>query len=97
MLIRRHKVAWAEKSAFAASNIETEEKAVLAEPTNPEKSEPENGTPKTAGEPEPYTRTSVSRMNVADLKALATELGLTVTEESTGRELKAEILEKLGL
>lgn len=97
MLIRRHKVAWAEKSACAAFNIEAKEKAVPAEPIEPERAEPEKGAPETVSEPEPYTRTSVSRMNVADLKSLAIELGLAITEESTGKELKAEILKKLEL
>ena len=36
-------------------------------------------------------------MSVADLKELAKSLGLEVTEESTGKALKEQILEKLGL
>lgn len=36
-------------------------------------------------------------MNTADLKELGKSLGLEVTEESTGKVLKEQILEKLGL
>lgn len=44
-----------------------------------------------------YTRSDISRMSTADLKALAPTLGIDVTEESTGAKLKEEIIAKLGL
>lgn len=44
-----------------------------------------------------YTKTDISRMNLDNLKSLAAELGIEVTEESTGSKLKAAIIEKLGL
>lgn len=44
-----------------------------------------------------YSRSEISRMSTADLKALAPTLGIEVTEESTGAKLKEEIIEKLGL
>ena len=36
-------------------------------------------------------------MSTADLKEVAKSLGLEVTEESTGKALKEEIIAKLGL
>lgn len=44
-----------------------------------------------------YTKSDISRMSTADLKALAPTLGIEVTEESTGAKLKEEIIAKLGL
>ena len=44
-----------------------------------------------------YSRSEISRMSTADLKALAPTLGIEVTEESTGAKLKEEIIAKLGL
>lgn len=44
-----------------------------------------------------YKKTDIQRMNVENLKALATELGIEVTDESTGAKLKEEIIAKLGL
>lgn len=44
-----------------------------------------------------YTKTDISRMNLDNLKSLAAELGIEVTEESTGSKLKPAIIEKLGL
>ena len=44
-----------------------------------------------------YTKSEISRMSTADLKALAPTLGIEVTEESTGAKLKEEIIAKLGL
>lgn len=44
-----------------------------------------------------YSRSEITRMSTADLKELAKSLGLEVTEESTGKALKEQILEKLGL
>ena len=44
-----------------------------------------------------YSKSDISRMSTADLKALAPTLGIDVTEESTGAKLKEEIIEKLGL
>ena len=57
----------------------------------------------TIAEPKPdenacqYQRSEIARMNTADLKELGKSLGLEVTEESTGKVLKEQILEKLGL
>ena len=44
-----------------------------------------------------YSKSDISRMSTADLKALAPTLGIEVTEESTGAKLKEEIIAKLGL
>ena len=44
-----------------------------------------------------YKKSDIQRMNVENLKALATELGIEVTDESTGAKLKEEIIAKLGL
>ena len=44
-----------------------------------------------------YSKSDISRMSTADLKALAPILGIEVTEESTGAKLKEEIIEKLEL
>lgn len=44
-----------------------------------------------------YSRSEIARMSTADLKEVASSLGLEVTEESTGKVLKEQILEKLGL
>lgn len=44
-----------------------------------------------------YSRSEITRMSAADLKKLAETLGIEVTEESTGKALKEQILEKLGL
>ena len=44
-----------------------------------------------------HSRSEISRMSTADLKETATSIGIEVTEESTGKALKEEILAKLGL
>lgn len=44
-----------------------------------------------------YSRSEITRMSAADLKKLAKNLGIEVTEKSTGKALKEQILEKLGL
>ncbi len=44
-----------------------------------------------------YSRSEITRMNTANLKELAKSLGMEVTEKSTGKVLKEQILEKLGL
>ena len=44
-----------------------------------------------------YQRSEITRMNTADLKELGKSLGLEVTGESTGKMLKEQIIEKLGL
>lgn len=44
-----------------------------------------------------YSKSDISRMSTADLKALAPTLGIEVTEESTGAKLKEEIIAKLWL
>ena len=58
-------------------------------------SEPVTETPKE--EKKQYSRSEITRMSTADLKEVAISLGLEVTEESTGKMLKEQILEKLGL
>ena len=52
---------------------------------------------KPASEEVNYKKSDITRMNVEGLKALALELGIEVTEESTGAKLKEEIIAKLGL
>ena len=52
---------------------------------------------KMTNDPKQYSRSEIARMSTADLKEVAKTLGLEVTEESTGKMLKEQILEKLGL
>lgn len=44
-----------------------------------------------------YSRSEIMRMSTADLKATAISIGIEVTEESTGKALKEQIVAKLGL
>lgn len=44
-----------------------------------------------------YSKTEVNRIPLAELKQLAPTLGISVTDESTGSELKKKIIAKLGL
>lgn len=44
-----------------------------------------------------YSRSEIQRMSTADLKKTAISIGIEVTEESTGKALKEQICEKLGL
>lgn len=44
-----------------------------------------------------YTKTEIARMKADDLRALATEVGLSITEESTGADLKDALIEHFGL
>lgn len=44
-----------------------------------------------------YSKSEIMRMSTADLKEVAKSLSLEVTEESTGKDLKEEIITKLGL
>lgn len=61
--------------------------------TNP--SDADMGEPKTGQKQ--YQRSEITRMSTSDLKEVAKTLGLEVTEESTGKMLKEQIIEKLGL
>lgn len=44
-----------------------------------------------------YTKTEIARMKSDDLRALAAEVGLAVTEESTGADLKDALTAHFGL
>ena len=44
-----------------------------------------------------YTRTEISRMNVAELKDLATEVGIENALETSGNELKKMLIEHFEL
>lgn len=44
-----------------------------------------------------YTKTSINRMAVAELKALASEQEIDGVEDKTGEELKKILIEKLEL
>lgn len=70
-----------------------EDAVMVSEPASVPKSTEEND----AEEQKSYNKSDISRMNVENLKELAAELGLEVTEESTGKALKEEIIAKLGL
>ena len=59
--------------------------------------EDDNTTQTHKKEEKQYSRSEISRMSTADLKALAPTLGIEVTDESTGAKLKEEIIAKLGL
>ena len=56
-----------------------------------------SGTVTTEYSEKKYTKSEIQRMSTADLKALAPNLGIEVTEESTGAKLKEEIIAKLDL
>lgn len=79
-----------EKAAPSSAKIP---EPVQAIETNP--SDADAGEPKT--EQKQYQRSEITRMSTADLKELGKSLGLEVTEESTGKMLKEQIIEKLGL
>lgn len=44
-----------------------------------------------------YKKTEIMRMSNDNLKALATRLGIEYTDETSGNQLKKEILAKLGI
>ena len=44
-----------------------------------------------------YKKSDISRMNIENLKALATKLGIEGAQDKTGPVLKEEIIAKLGL
>ncbi len=44
-----------------------------------------------------YKKTDINRMSVAELKNFATNIGVEVTEESTGTALKELIIKELNL
>lgn len=44
-----------------------------------------------------YTKTEISRMNVAELKELAMEIGVENASETSGSELKKILIEHFGL
>lgn len=44
-----------------------------------------------------YTRTDINRMSKGDLVSLATEVGIEVSEDVSGADLKKELIEKFGL
>ena len=44
-----------------------------------------------------YTKTEISRMNVAELKELAIEIGIENASETSGSELKKILIEYFGL
>ena len=71
-------------------------KRYIAEVTVPE-STATIAEPKTGENACQYQRSEITRMSTADLKEVAKSLGLEVTEESTGKMLKEQIVEKLGL
>lgn len=73
--------------------VEETKEAIPAVPLSAEYSSAESDEEKKVQ----YTKSGISRMSTADLKALAPTLGITVTEESTGARLKEEIIVKLGL
>nr|DAI01466.1 MAG TPA: Rho termination factor, N-terminal domain [Caudoviricetes sp.] len=72
-----------------------EYRKVVEQSTAPVPEQPVEETPKE--ENKQYSRSEIARMNTADLKELGKSLGLEVTEESTGKMLKEQIIEKLGL
>jgi hypothetical protein len=48
-------------------------------------------------EGKPYTKSEINRSNLADLKQIASEVGIDGADDKTGGELKKLIIEKLGL
>lgn len=76
----------------APSSVQIPEPVQTIE-TNP--SDADMGEPKTGQKQ--YQKSEITRMSTSDLKEVAKTLGLEVTEESTGKMLKEQIIEKLGL
>ena len=50
-----------------------------------------------SNEGKPYTKSEINRSNLADLKQIASEVGIDGADDKTGGELKKLIIEKLGL
>ena len=69
--------------------VEVAEKSAVSQPAMEEKTEDVKSTD--------YTKSDILRMKTEDLKVLAVQLGFEVTEESTGKALKEEIVSKLAL
>ena len=74
------------------SSVQIPEPVQIIE-TNP--SDANMGEPKTGQKQ--YQKSEITRMSTSDLKEVAKTLGLEVTEESTGKMLKEQIIERLGL
>lgn len=78
------------------------EKSTALDPVieEPRHEEPQNLEDKTDEEPQDkkkYSKSDITRMSTANLKELAKTLSIEVTEESTGKVLKEQIIGKLGL
>ena len=79
-----------EKAAPSSVQISEPKQAIETNPSDTGTSEPKT-------EQKQYQRSEITRMSTADLKAVAASIGSEVTEESTGKMLKEQIIEKLGL
>ena len=79
-----------EKAAPSPMQISETEQAIEANPSDTGISEPK-------AERKQYQRSEITRMSAADLKDVAVSIGIEVTEGSTGKMLKEQIIEKLGL
>lgn len=58
----------------------------------PEEATEENGTYS-----EKYTKTEINKMSIAELKNLATSVGIADADKKTGSELKKMLIEFYGL
>lgn len=58
---------------------------------------PEETEPQESNQEKKYTKTEISRMNVAELKDLAIEVGIENAMETSGSELKKLLVEHFGL
>ena len=79
-----------EKTAPSSVQIPDPAQTMETNPSDDDMSEPKTGRKQ-------YQRSEITRMSTSDLKEVAKTLGLEVTEESTGKVLKEQIIEKLGL
>ena len=79
-----------EKAAPSSIQISEPEPAIETNPSDTDTSEPKT-------EQKQYQRSEILRMSTADLKDVAVSIGIEVTEGSTGKMLKEQIIEKLGL
>lgn len=70
--------------------IKSDKKAVKNEPKKDIVADETN-------EGKPYTKSEINRSNLADLKQIASEVGIDGADDKTGGELKKLIIEKLGL
>ena len=79
-----------EKTAPSSAQIPEPVQIIETNPSGADMGKPKTGQKQ-------YQRSEITRMSTSDLKEVAKTLGFEVTDESTGKMLKEQIIEKLGL